>query len=198
MYIFLSCFTSKRIYTADFWLKSNCGVYFFIVFYQQSEYTPQISFSTASGGVYFLSVKRKQKNIHRRKMQKHKENVFLTKSAARGYLFAANSALGAPPAVYKILRAARAVRGHVQQPATRRAGCPTPLPPTNSSQPPSSAVRPCACSRSATDHLPASWRSSVYFRLSLYTRPHRQAIGTIWPRPPWTKTEKTERHDGYV
>ena len=56
-------------------------------------------------------------------MQKHKENVFLTKSAARGYLFAANSALGAPPAVYKILRAARAVRGHVQQPATRRAGC---------------------------------------------------------------------------
>ena len=60
-------------------------------------------------------------------MQKHKENVFLTKSAARGYLFAANSALGAPPAVYKILRAARAVRGHVQQPATRRAGCPTPF-----------------------------------------------------------------------
>ena len=54
VYIFLSCFTSKRIYTADFRLKPNCGVYFFIVFYQQSEYTPQISFSTASGGVYFF------------------------------------------------------------------------------------------------------------------------------------------------
>ena len=154
--------------------------------------------SQTQAAVYiFLSVKRKQKNIHRRKTQKHKENVFLTKSAARGYLFAANSALGAPPAVYKILKAARAVRAHVQQPATRRAGCPIPpLPPTNSSQPPSCAVRPC--SRSATDHLSASWRSSVYFRLSLYTRPHRQAIGTIWPRPPWTQTEKTERHDGYV
>ena len=53
-------------------------------------------------------------------MQKHKENAFLTKSAARGYLFAANSALGAPPTVYKILKAARAVRAHVQQPATWR------------------------------------------------------------------------------
>ena len=53
-------------------------------------------------------------------MQKHKENAFLTKSAARGYLFAANSALGAPPAVYRFLKAALAVRAHVQQPATWR------------------------------------------------------------------------------